>query len=271
MEDPAGVFVSVTTLSDTSVKLHKEEDKICRKRTDIKRKDNGAAVESVPHNDKSSSKRKGLQSNRLDVRFLKEGTAAKMMYKIVILGEGGVGKSALTIQLIQNYFTTEYDPTIESNYRKQIAVDDDTCMLDILDTAGQEEFSAMRAQYIRSGEGFVLVYSITAEESFLKVHSTIQDIHKCKDVDQFPVVIVGNKCDMEKDREVLTSHGRDFANGIGAPFFESSAKSRINTEEPFIELVREIRRYQGKNKKVETAAAAPAKKGKKKQGGCILI
>lgn len=62
------------------------------------------------------------------------------------------GKSALTIQLIQNNFIPEYDPTIENSYRKQIAVDDETCMLDILDTAGQEEFSAMRDQYIRTGE-----------------------------------------------------------------------------------------------------------------------
>jgi GTPase KRas protein len=67
-------------------------------------------------------------------------------YKLVVVGGGGVGKSALTIQLIQNQFVTEYDPTIEDSYRKQVTIDEETCCLDILDTAGQEEYSAMRDQ-----------------------------------------------------------------------------------------------------------------------------
>ena len=67
-------------------------------------------------------------------------------YKLVVVGGGGVGKSALTIQLIQNHFVDEYDPTIEDSYRKQVTIDEETCLLDILDTAGQEEYSAMRDQ-----------------------------------------------------------------------------------------------------------------------------
>ena len=67
-------------------------------------------------------------------------------YKLVIVGGGGVGKSALTIRLIQNHFIDEYDPTIEDSYRKQVTIDEETCLLDILDTAGQEEYSAMRDQ-----------------------------------------------------------------------------------------------------------------------------
>ena len=73
-------------------------------------------------------------------------------YKIVVVGGGGVGKSALTIQLIQNQFVTEYDPTIEDSYRKQVTIDEETCLLDILDTAGQEEYSAMRDQVGARGE-----------------------------------------------------------------------------------------------------------------------
>ena len=67
-------------------------------------------------------------------------------YKLVVVGGGGVGKSALTIQLIQNHFVDEYDPTIEDSYRKQVTIDEEVCLLDILDTAGQEEYSAMRDQ-----------------------------------------------------------------------------------------------------------------------------
>lgn len=73
-------------------------------------------------------------------------------YKIVVVGGGGVGKSALTIQFIQSYFVDEYDPTIEDSYRKQVVIDDKVSILDILDTAGQEEYSAMREQYMRTGK-----------------------------------------------------------------------------------------------------------------------
>ena len=73
-----------------------------------------------------------------------------------MVGAGGVGKSALTIQLIQNQFMEEYDPTIEDSYRKQVVIDDEVCHLDILDTAGQEEYSAMKEMYMRTGEGFLI-------------------------------------------------------------------------------------------------------------------
>ncbi|XP_053119121.1 GTPase HRas-like isoform X2 [Hemicordylus capensis] len=91
-------------------------------------------------------------------------------YKLVVVGAGGVGKSALTIQLIQNHFVDEYDPTIEDSYRKQVVIDGETCLLDILDTAGQEEYSAMRDQYMRTGEGFLCVFAINNTKSFEDVH-----------------------------------------------------------------------------------------------------
>ncbi|KAM9764258.1 GTPase HRas isoform 4-T6 [Dama dama] len=91
-------------------------------------------------------------------------------YKLVVVGAGGVGKSALTIQLIQNHFVDEYDPTIEDSYRKQVVIDGETCLLDILDTAGQEEYSAMRDQYMRTGEGFLCVFAINHAKSFEDIH-----------------------------------------------------------------------------------------------------
>ena len=89
---------------------------------------------------------------------------------------GGVGKSALTIQLIQNHFVDEYDPTIEDSYRKQVVIDGETCLLDILDTAGQEEYSAMRDQYMRTGEGFLCVFAIDNMKSFEDIESYRQQI-----------------------------------------------------------------------------------------------
>jgi len=191
-----------------------------------------------------------------------------VLYKLVILGEGGVGKSALTIQLTQNHFITEYDPTIENSYRKQVNIDEEICMLDILDTAGQEEYSAMRDQYIRSGQGFIIVYSITSRPSFDNLGSFYDQILRVKDEESYPTVVLGNKCDLEKDREVATIEGKTFSEGIGAPFCETSAKNRINVEEGFYQLVRQVKKWKQMTSEDDDSSN---KKKKSKKLGCILI
>lgn len=168
-------------------------------------------------------------------------------YKLVIVGGGGVGKSALTIQLIQNHFIDEYDPTIEDSYRKQVTIDDETCLLDILDTAGQEEYSAMRDQYMRTGQGFLCVYSITARGSFDEISSFREQILRVKDADKVPMVIVGNKLDLESERTVSSQEGQELAKNFSCPWMETSAKARIRVEDAFYELVREIRSSIPKN------------------------
>ena len=156
------------------------------------------------------------------LQFLRE-------YKLVVVGGGGVGKSCLTIQLIQAHFVDEYDPTIEGgynillpcswltlldSYRKQCVIDDEVALLDVLDTAGQEEYSAMREQYMRTGEGFLLVYSITSRQSFEEIQVFQQQILRVKDKDYFPIIIVGNKCDLDGDREVSTQGKNNESSGL---------------------------------------------------------
>eukprot|EP00055_Hartaetosiga_balthica_P004929 m.13705 g.13705 ORF g.13705 m.13705 type:complete len:189 (+) comp4188_c1_seq1:295-861(+) len=167
-------------------------------------------------------------------------------YKLVVVGSGGVGKSALTIQLIQQHFVTEYDPTIEDSYRKQVTIDDETCLLDILDTAGQEDYSAMRDQYMREGEGFLLVYSVDQRDSFDEIEGFREQILRVKDEEEagVPMLLVGNKCDLE-EREVFTAEAESRAKQYGIPFMETSAKRRINVEDAFYQLVREIRTAKG--------------------------
>lgn len=165
-------------------------------------------------------------------------------YKLVVVGGGGVGKSALTIQFIQSHFVDEYDPTIEDSYRKQCIIDEEVALLDVLDTAGQEEYGAMREQYMRTGEGFLLVYSITSRSSFEEVSTFHQQILRVKDKDYFPVVVVANKCDLEYERQVQPHEGRDLAKRFNAQCIETSAKQRVNVDEAFIAVVRAIRRFQ---------------------------
>jgi len=174
-------------------------------------------------------------------------------YNLVVVGGGGVGKSCLTIQFIQSHFVDEYDPTIEDSYKKQCIIDDEVALLDILDTAGQEEYGAMREQYMRTGEGFLLVYSITSRNSFEEISTFHQLILRVKDQDTFPVIVVANKCDLEYERQVGMNEGRDLAKHFGCKFIETSAKQRINVDEAFTNLVREIRKY---NKEQQTGRPA---------------
>ncbi|CAF0796105.1 unnamed protein product [Brachionus calyciflorus] len=163
-------------------------------------------------------------------------------YKLVVVGAGGVGKSALTIQLIQNHFIDEYDPTIEDSYRKQVVVDGETCLLDILDTAGQEEYSAMRDQYMRTGEGFLCVFAVNNSKSFEDIKQYREQIKRVKDCEDVPMVLVGNKIDLPS-RNVDIREAQKTADEYGIPFVQTSAKTRQGVEEAFYTLVREIRNY----------------------------
>ncbi|KAA6413694.1 MAG: Ras family [Lasallia pustulata] len=185
----------------------------------------------------------------------------RMLCKLVVLGDGGVGKTALTIQLCLNHFVETYDPTIEDFYRKQVVIDSQSCMLEVLDTAGQEEYTALREQWIRDGEGFVLVYSITSRSSFShipKFHHQIQNIKESSSASspigaghlsspiQSPIVtgggghvlvmLVGNKSDEVTEREVSTQEGSALAKELGCDFVETSAKECINVERAFYDV-----------------------------------
>jgi Ras-related protein Rap-1A len=165
-------------------------------------------------------------------------------YKIVVLGSGGVGKSALTVQFVQGIFVEKYDPTIEDSYRKQVEVDGQQCMLEILDTAGTEQFTAMRDLYMKNGQGFVLVYSITAQSTFNDLMDLREQILRVKDTDDVPMILVGNKCDLEDERVVGKDQGQSLARQFNSAFLETSAKAKINVHEVFYDLVRQInRRY----------------------------
>ncbi|XP_015665703.1 ras-related protein R-Ras [Protobothrops mucrosquamatus] len=172
-----------------------------------------------------------------------EGAAPLEKYKLVVVGGGGVGKSALTIQFIQSYFVSDYDPTIEDSYTKICNIDGTSTRLDILDTAGQEEFGAMREQYMRTGEGFLLVYAINDRGSFNEIHKFHTQILRVKDRDEFPMVLVGNKTDLDLYRQVTEEEALYFARENRIPYMEASAKVRFNVDESFQELVRAIRRF----------------------------
>jgi GTPase KRas len=168
-------------------------------------------------------------------------------------------------QLCLNHFVETYDPTIEDSYRKQVVIDQQSCMLEVLDTAGQEEYTALRDQWIRDGEGFVLVYSITSRNSFIRIQKFYNQVQRVKESTHpnsptgasylptqmnssplyggpAPVMLVGNKSDKHNEREVSSQEGQALAKELGCEFVEASAKSCINVERAFFDVVRQLRR-----------------------------
>ncbi|GAA5951324.1 hypothetical protein JCM3765_002444 [Sporobolomyces pararoseus] len=190
--------------------------------------------------------------------------------KLVVLGDGGVGKTALTIRLCLNHF-------IEDSYRKHAIIDDEPYLLEILDTAGQEDYTSLRSQWIREGDGFLVVYSTTSRSSFQRIHEFIQQITRVKDSDKVPIVLVGNKVDRINEREVDTREGQDLAKRLGCEFVETSAKTREGLELAYHTAVRLI---QGQNPNATnssnfngtngTGAGGKVKK-QKKQRKCTII
>ena len=161
-------------------------------------------------------------------------------FKLVVLGSGGVGKSAITVQFVQGIFVEKYDPTIEDSYRKLVEVDNDQYMLEILDTAGTEQFTAMRDLYMKNGQGFVLAYSIIAQSTFNDLPDLREQILRVKDTDKVPMVLVGNKCDLADQRVITTEQGEALATKFSCRFLEASAKTKVNVEQIFYDLVRQI-------------------------------
>jgi GTPase KRas len=166
--------------------------------------------------------------------------------------------------LCLNHFVETYDPTIEDSYRKQVMIDHQSCMLEVLDTAGQEEYTALRDQWIRDGEGFILVYSITSRSSFIRIRKFHNQVQRVKEsghpnsptgttylptqmnVNMYagpvPVMLVGNKSDKSHEREVSSQEGQALAKELGCDFVEASAKNCINVEKAFFDVVRQLRR-----------------------------
>jgi GTPase KRas protein len=116
-------------------------------------------------------------------------------------------------------------------------------LLDVLDTAGLEEYSAMREQYMRTGEGFMLVYSIASRQSFEEIETFRRQILRIKDKEYFPMIVVGHQCERESERQVAKQEGEEMARLAGYPFLEVSSKERINVDQAFYGLVRDIRKY----------------------------
>ena len=170
----------------------------------------------------------------------KKGNTSAHLQKIILLGAGGVGKSALTFQFMYDEFLENYDPTKADCYRKKVVFNGEEIQIDILDTAGQEDYEGIRDHYIKSGEGFLCVFSITDEFSFEKCKDFRDHILRVKNDDKVPIILVGNKSDLYDRRQVTALQGQMNANSWKVQYFETSAKMRTNVDNVFYEITKQI-------------------------------
>ncbi|KAK4117443.1 ras-domain-containing protein [Canariomyces notabilis] len=200
-------------------------------------------------------------------------------FNVVVLGAGGVGKSCLTAQFVHNEWIESYDPTIEDSYRTQISVDGRQVVLEILDTAGTEQFVAMRDLYMKTGHGFMLVFSISSRTSFDELQTLRDDIIRIRDDEKIPIVIVGNKADLEDQRAVDRAKAFALSQRWDAPYYEASARTRTNVDEAFTDLCRQMLRRDDSEEeareeilaqRAENLAAKRRRRRKRKEKCAIL-
>ncbi|KYQ90818.1 Ras GTPase [Tieghemostelium lacteum] len=186
----------------------------------------------------------------------------KNKFFVAVMGAGSVGKSALTVQFTQGIFVDKYDPTVEDTYQKTLELDGDQVTVEVLDTAGSEVLVAMRELYMKSAEGFILVYSIIVKSTFYEIQDIVEQLFRVKDEDEVPIVLVGNKIDLDSHREVSTQDGKQLAASYpNCDFYEASSKERINVDNVFFSIIRRIKEKYKKE-------GPPTKEKKEK---CIIM
>ena len=162
------------------------------------------------------------------------------LLKYVIVGDASVGKSNLLLRYTHGQFREEYQLTIGVEFgSSNITIDKNVFRIQIWDTAGQENFKSITRSYYKNSACALIVYDITRRVSFENLSDWIEDCKNSSPKTVF-MVLVGNKCDLEENREVTEEEGKEFAERHGMLFFETSAKTGKNVEELFKQSVKVI-------------------------------
>lgn len=162
-------------------------------------------------------------------------------FKIVTLGEGRVGKTSLTLKFARNEFHDNEISTVQANFiQKDVQIDGGVIVkLNIWDTAGQERFRALAPNYYRQANGAVIAYDITDAGSFNRVKAWVKELQSQADKD-IQIVLAGNKCDRENERQIDHKDATEYANSIGAAIYNTSAKSGKGVNELYAEIAKRV-------------------------------
>jgi Ras-related protein Rab-1A len=180
------------------------------------------------------------------------------LFKILLIGNSGVGKSSLLLRFADDTFTDNFMPTIGVDFKiRTLEVDGKTIKLQIWDTAGQERFKTITSSYYKGAHGIIVVYDVTDKESYKNIDIWMNEVEKHAS-DNVSRILVGNKNDLTDARQVTTDEGKELADNYNIRFMETSAKESSNVEEAFTLMTKEI-----KSRVVHTEARKPSSSGKK--------
>lgn len=169
------------------------------------------------------------------------------LFKLVLIGDSGVGKSCLLLRFADDAFTESYISTIGVDFRfRTVKIDNKTVKLQIWDTAGQERFRTITSAYYRGADGIIMVYDVTSMDSFDHVNDWLKEVNRYA-AEGTVKLLVGNKSDRTADRVVTEAQAKEFADDLGIPFIETSAKSSKNVEEAFLTMAGELIRQRDKS------------------------
>ena len=163
------------------------------------------------------------------------------LFKVLLIGDSGVGKSSLLLKFTDRVFTDHYISTIGVDFKIQtLQMDDKIIKLQLWDTAGQERFRTITTSYYRGAHGIIIVFDITDKESFANIKTWITEIDRFAS-DNVCKILIGNKSDLEKHREVSKEDAKELANKYKIDYIEASAKDSTNVQQLFVELTRQIK------------------------------
>jgi len=174
------------------------------------------------------------------------------LFKLLLIGDSGVGKSCLLLRFADDTYTESYISTIGVDFKiRTVELDGKTIKLQIWDTAGQERFRTITSSYYRGAHGIIIVYDITDVESFSNVRQWLFEIDRFAS-EQVNKLLVGNKSDLTNKRVVTTETAKEFAQTLDIPFLETSAKNSTNVEEAFLTMAAQIKTRMAAAPVVET-------------------
>ena len=204
----------------------------------------------------------------------KSGEDYEYIFKVLLLGNSNVGKSSLFLRFVDDIWNDTFVPTIGVDFKiKTFDIDEKKIKMQIWDTAGQERFKNIIASYYRGAHGILLIYDVTDKDSFKNLSNWIIEIEKNANKNVLKLLI-GNKTDLEDKRVITYNQGKEFADGYGLKYIETSAKKNLNVNEAFETLGRELILHsedkkivrQRQNKKISVASVQDL--NVKRQGGC---
>ena len=200
------------------------------------------------------------------------GDLRRTVLPLMLLGDGQVGKTSLILRLTGNEFNDSQLTTVgKESYIHQVNLHGYELKMKIWDTAGQERFKSMSVQVIKNSDAVILVYGIDEVNSFKALDQWLSKLNEATDISKKPIIIVGNKSDLEKDRKITYEEGKQYAESKGYKFYETSAKTGEGIKEAFADIFEQLyKNFEGEitGEKPINPGIQINKRGKRKKKCC---